>query len=324
MLLSRHRSERQKPEAGSEASTAAAARHGRRLPKLPFHYAAILPALLLSLIIVVGPLLYSVGLSLWRYRLTEPDGMRFVGLANYLAALRDPVFLPSLKITLLFAFTVVTVELLLGFGIALLVNRLLGNAGWIRSLVIAGIMLPLFVTPVVAGQVWRALMHPDLGLLNYYLRSWGIIYEPIAWLGEPRYAVAAIMLVDIWRTTPFMFLTLLAGLQSVPTELYEAASVDGASAAQSFRRITLPLLKPLVIVALIIRGMDAVREFDTIYILTGGGPGHLTEVISLAAYRTAFSNFNIGLGAAMSYVIFAIILAMCLLFVRELQRTRID
>jgi multiple sugar transport system permease protein len=168
--------------------------------------------------------------------------------------------------------------------------------------------------------MWRFLLHPDLGIVDYLLSQIGL-GRPV-WLGDPKLALISVMAVDIWRSTPFMFLVFLAGMQSLPAELFEAAAVDGASAWQRFRSLTLPLLRPLILVALVIRGMDALREFDTLFIMTGGGPGNATETIALATYRYSFRNYDMGLGSAVSYIIFAVVFVLSLFFVRQLQRSR--
>jgi multiple sugar transport system permease protein len=144
------------------------------------------------------------------------------------------------------------------------------------------------------------------------------------WLGDPKLALFSVMAVDIWRNTPFMFLIFLAGMQSLPSELYEAADVDGASPWQKFVRVTIPLLMPLILVAVIIRGMDAVREFDILFIMTGGGPGNATETIALATQRYSFRVYNMGLGSAVSYIIFIVVFVFSVFFVRRMQRTQVD
>jgi len=174
----------------------------------------------------------------------------------------------------------------------------------------------------VVAFMWRFMLHPDMGIINYILGSLGFGHP--VWLGDPKLALPAVMAVEIWRNTPFMFLVFLAGMQSLPLELFEAAAVDGASFWQQFRRLTIPLLMPLILVAVIIRGMDALREFDTIFIMTGGGPGNVTETIAIATYRYSFRNYDMGLGSAVSYVIFAVVFLFGLYFVRRMHKTRVN
>ena len=283
---------------------------------LPFHYVAILPALIATVSVIVVPLAYSFGISFYHFVLTDPRNLRFDGLANYAHAFSDPSFVNSLRITLIYGVGTVSVELVLGMASAVLVNRLTWGQGVVRT----AMLVPIFMTPAVAAFMWRFLLHPDLGIVDYLLSQIGL-GRPV-WLGDPKLALISVMAVDIWRSTPFMFLVFLAGMQSLPAELFEAAAVDGASAWQRFRSLTLPLLRPLILVALVIRGMDALREFDTLFIMTGGGPGNATETIALATYRYSFRNYDMGLGSAVSYIIFGVVFVLSLFFVRQLQRSR--
>jgi multiple sugar transport system permease protein len=304
----------------SALATAAGKRRVRggtaRRAGLPFHYVAILPALIATVSVIVVPLAYSFGISFYHFVLTDPRNLRFDGLANYAHAFSDPSFVNSLRITLIYGVGTVSVELVLGMASAVLVNRLTWGQGVVRT----AMLVPIFMTPAVAAFMWRFLLHPDLGIVDYLLSQIGL-GRPV-WLGDPKLALISVMAVDVWRSTPFMFLVFLAGMQSLPSELFEAAAVDGASAWQRFSSLTLPLLRPLILVALVIRGMDALREFDTLFIMTGGGPGNATETIALATYRYSFRNYDMGLGSAVSYIIFAVVFVLSLFFVRQLQRSR--
>ena len=283
-----------------------------------FEILCILPALIATIAVIVVPLLYSLGISFYRYILTDPRNIRFVGLDNYAQAFADPTFLSSLQTTLIFTVGTVAAQFLLGMVFALFVHNLTFGQGLVRT----AMLVPLFMTPAVAAFMWRFILHPDLGIMNYGLSLAGL-GRPV-WLGDPKLALISVMAVDIWRNTPFMFLIFLAGMQSLPAELYEAASVDGASAWRRFTSVTLPLLKPLILVALIIRGMDAVREFDILFIMTGGGPGNATETIALATQRYSFRVYNMGLGSAVSYIIFIVVFVLSIFFVRQMQRTQVD
>jgi multiple sugar transport system permease protein len=290
----------------------------RSRPSLPFHYVAILPALLATASVILVPLAYSFGISFYHYVLTDPRNIRFDGLANYAHALSDPSFVNSLRVTAIYALGTVVFELVLGMAAAVLVNRLRWGQGVVRT----AMLVPIFMTPAVAAFMWRFLLHPELGIVDYLLSQTGL-GRPV-WLGDPKLALISVMAVDIWRSTPFMFLVFLAGMQTLPAELFEAAAVDGASAWQRFTRLTLPLLRPLILVALVIRGMDTLREFDTLFIMTGGGPGGATETIALATYRYSFRNYDMGLGSAVSYIIFGVVFVLSLFFVRQLQRSRAE
>jgi multiple sugar transport system permease protein len=285
---------------------------------LPFEVLCILPAFIATVAVIVLPLLYSLGISFYRYVLTDPANIRFVGLANYAQAFADPTFLSALRTTAIFTIGTVVAQFALGMAFALVVHNLSFGQGLIRT----AMLVPIFMTPAVAAFMWRFILHPDLGIMNYYVSMLGF-GKPV-WLGSPSLALFSVMAVDIWRNTPFMFLIFLAGMQSLPSELYEAADVDGATPWQKFVGVTLPLLKPLILVALIIRGMDAVREFDIIFIMTGGGPGNATETIALATQRYSFRVYNMGLGSAVSYIIFIVVFVLGIFFVRQMQRTQVD
>jgi multiple sugar transport system permease protein len=284
----------------------------------PFEVLCILPALIATLAVIVVPLLYSLGISFYRYVLTDPANIRFVGLANYAQAFADPTFLSALRTTAIFTGGTVAAQFVLGMAFALVVHNLSFGQGLVRT----AMLVPIFMTPAVAAFMWRFILHPDLGIMNYFVSMLGF-GKPV-WLGSPSLALFSVMAVDIWRNTPFMFLIFLAGMQSLPAELYEAADVDGASPWQKLISVTIPLLKPLILVALIIRGMDAVREFDIIFIMTGGGPGNATETIALATQRYSFRVYNMGLGSAVSYIIFIVVFAFSVFFVRQMQRTQVD
>jgi multiple sugar transport system permease protein len=292
---------------------------GDRLERLiPFEYLAILPALAATIFVMLGPLVFSFGISLYRFILTDPRNIRFAGLDNYAQALRDPTFFSSLQTTLVFTVGTVGFQFLLGMLFALVVHNLTIGQGIVRT----AMLVPIFMTPAVAAFMWRFMLNADLGIVGYMTSLVGF-GRPV-WLGSPALALSSVMAVDIWRNTPFMFLVFLAGMQSLPVELYEAAAVDGASAWRRFFNITLPLLKPLILVALVIRGMDALREFDIIFVLTGGGPGNATETVALATYRYSFRNYNMGLGSAVSYIIFVVAFALSLFFVRQMRRAQAE
>ena len=190
----------------------------------------------------------------------------------------------------------------------------LRQAGLIRTILI----LPTMMTPVVVGLIWRFMYNPELGMANYLLSFLGL--GPFNWLGNRHLAMYAVMFADIWQWTPFMALVMLAGLQALPDEPFEAASIDGASGLQMVRYITLPLLRPTMLVAVLIRLMDAFKSFDLIFVLTGGGPGMTTEVLSFHIYRTGFKFFHMGYAAAMSYVMLVIVVLVSQILIRFLAR----
>jgi multiple sugar transport system permease protein len=259
------------------------------------------------------PLAYSAWISLYNWWLIRPRDIRFVGLANYTRFVDDPEFTRAVVVTALFTAGAVLVEFLAGLGLALLFAQPFKFLRPIRVL----LLLPLFVVPVVGATMWRVIFHPELGVLNYYLGAVGL--SPLPWLSDPRLALVSITLVDAWRTIPFMFLVMYAGLEVLPAELFEAAAVDGASAWQSFRHITVPLLTYIMLLAVLIRGMDAFREFDIIFVLTGGGPGTATQTMQMLNYR-AFGLGHMGEANAIGIVTLIIVAVMCFILLRAILR----
>lgn len=265
------------------------------------------------------PLVFSLQTSFESYQLARPEEREFIGLDNYLWTIQSPNFLNSITVTLVFTAAAVTLEFLLGLALALLVNREFRGQGLVRTM----LMLPLFLTPSVVGLLFVRLYYPGDGLVPLFLSLFGLDNNfPL--LGTRATALPAIILMDVWRTTPFMFLVLLAGLQSLPQEVIEAAQIDGASPWQILKGVTLPLLMPLILVALTIRGMDAFREFDTFMLLTGGGPGQATEVISMMAYILAFRAYDIGRASAVAWVILILVLIFSVFFVKKLRDMQME
>lgn len=282
-------------------------------------YLFLAPALIVTVAIMLYPLVFSLRTSFESYQLARPDEREFIGLENYLWTIQSPNFLNALTVTLVFTLVAVSLEFLLGLALALLVNREFRGQGIVRTV----LMLPLFLTPSVVGLLFVRLYYPGDGLVPLFLSLFGLDNNfPL--LGTRTTALPAIILMDVWRTTPFMFLVMLAGLQSLPQEVLEAAQIDGASAWQTLKSITLPLLMPLILVALTIRGMDAFREFDTFILLTGGGPGQATEVISMMAYILAFRAYDIGKASAVAWVILILVLGFSVFFVRKLRDMQME
>jgi multiple sugar transport system permease protein len=282
-------------------------------------YLFLAPALIVTVAIMLYPLVFSLRTSFENYQLARPDERELIGLDNYLWTIQSPNFLNSITVTLVFTVVAVSLEFLLGLALALLVNREFRGQGIVRTI----LMLPLFLTPSVVGLLFVRLYYPGDGLVPLFLSLFGLDHNfPL--LGTRTTALPAIILMDVWRTTPFMFLVLLAGLQSLPQEVIEAAQIDGASAWQILKSITLPLLMPLILVALTIRGMDAFREFDTFMLLTGGGPGQATEVISMMAYILAFRAYDIGRASAVAWVILILVLMFSVFFVRKLRDMQME
>jgi multiple sugar transport system permease protein len=253
----------------------------------------VIPALALLTLVTVYPVTYVVVLSLQR-RMPIFDISRFVGLDNYLFLLRDDRFWNALGNTAYFTALSVTVELLLGLAVALLMERLFRLKGVARAV----ILVPWAIPTVVSARMWEWIFNTDFGVLNY------LTGVRINWLGSPFWAMHAAVAVDVWKTTPFVAILLMAGLQAIPRDLYQAARVDGAEPWAVYRHVTLPLLRPVILVVLLFRTLDAFRVFDAVYVLTGGGPANSTETLSIYAYRVLFQTLQFGYGSALAVTVF--------------------
>ncbi|HLB80986.1 MAG TPA: sugar ABC transporter permease, partial [Dongiaceae bacterium] len=270
------------------------------------------PSLVLLLLILVGPFFYMVGASFTDLSFSIPgrDG-NFVGFDNYRRLVRDdPVFWSSFLLTLRFVVWAVAVEFVLGFALALLLYHHVRR----RRFLLTGLLVPMMLAPVAVGLIWKLLLQGDFGMLTYYLRAVGVIDLRTALLSSPDLVLATIVAIDVWQWTPFVTLVMLAGLLSLPREPFEAAVMDGARPYQVFRDVTLPLLRPIVALVLLLRGIDAFKEFDKVFILTGGGPGSATELLSIYAYRVNFKNWDLGYGAVCAFMVYLVVLILCSVF----------
>lgn len=267
------------------------------------------PAMFILAGISIYPLFYVLWLSLHR-RLLIFDISEFVGLENYGFLLTDKRFWNALYNTVYFTVVSVFLELVLGLTIAILLNRAFKGKGIMRSI----ILIPWVIPTVVSAKMWEWIYNPDFGILNYLL---GLNAN---WLGSPFWALNAAVFMDVWKTTPFAVLLFMAGLQTIPPDLYQAARVDGASNWYIFKRITLPLLKPMILITLIFRTLDAFRIFDAIYVLTGGGPANTTETLSIYAYKTLFQTLQFGYGSAIAVTVFLCVVTITVLYVIFLRR----
>jgi trehalose/maltose transport system permease protein len=272
--------------------------------------AMLSPSLIVIALVAAYPIGYAIWLSLNQYSVRVPGLSRFVGFDNYTAALRSSDFWSAVKITFLFTVISVTLELVLGLAMALAMHESFRG----RSVLRATVLVPWAVLTVGTAILWRSIFEPDLGFANSVLSSLGLPGAHTVWLGERGYAFAVMVFADVWKTAPFMALLLLAGLQVIPEDVYEAARVDGATAWQRLTKITLPLLKPAILVALIFRTLDALRIFDLPYVLTNGANG--TTTLSLYAYNQLTQNRLIGPGSALSVLTFIIVMAVSLIYIR--------
>jgi len=275
-------------------------------------FTLLLPAVIMLVVFSVYPLLYSLYTSLWNYRFGQFT--TFAGLDNYQRMFSDGGFWGSIGTTLVFTGGVLPAELLLGLVLALILVENVRFRAFYRT----AFIIPMVVAPVVVGIIFRLLYNSEFGLPNYILGELLHLPRP-DWFGNPNLALRSIMLMDIWQWTPFMFLILLAGLQTIPLDLLEAARADGATYWQSLRYVTLPLLRPTILVALLVRTMDALRLFDQVYVTTLGGPGTATEVVSFFVYKVAFKFSQLSYAAALLVVLLIITLIISTIYIRVLN-----
>jgi multiple sugar transport system permease protein len=267
------------------------------------------PSLILIALVAAYPIVYAIWLSLHDYSVINPGQSRVDIGGNYADALSSSEFWSAFRTTFIFTAATVLLETIIGLGMALAMHAAFRGQGILRTV----ILVPWAVLTVVTAIMWRTIFEAPLGLVPSVLDKVGI-GQDVVWLGERPYALIVMILADVWKTAPFMALLILAGLQVIPGDLYEAAKVDGAKTWQRFTKITLPLLKPAILVALIFRTLDALRIFDLPYVLTKGAQG--TSTLSLVAYEELQSNQIIGLGSALSVLTFVIVMSVSLLYIR--------
>ena len=299
-------------------------RFSRGMSDYQLKMAFIMPTMILLILMNIFPLLWSLYLSFHDYEASMPKSPEFIGAKNYVDVLTDPDIWKYFQTTAYFVVLAVAAQFLIGFGLALLLNRSFAAKGLVTTL----LLLPMMLSPVVVGLFWRFILaSDDSGLLNFILSPLlklpFINSPPIGWTTDPKIAMLAVVIVDTWMWSPFMMLIALAGLSAVPKYLYEAADVDRASAWFKFRWITLPLVSPLLLIALLFRTMDAFKMFDIVYVLTReGGPGTVTETVSMNLYRMAFRNYDTGKACAMAYILLIIIVALSNIYVKYLNRVK--
>ncbi len=272
---------------------------------------AVLPTSAMMLLIFGIPLAFSFYLSFVGW--SPEQGLfagSFTGIDNYQDLLTDPQFLTSLSVTFIYTAITVATELACGLGIALLLDIDLPWIGFFRT----ALVVPMMITPVVAALSWKLLLDPDHGVVNYWIGS------HIVWLGQPDTALISVMVVNVWQNAPYVAVLLLAGLRSLPSEPVEAASIDGANRLQVFWHITLPLLRPYILVALLLRTIFEFRAFDNIYVMTNGGPGNATMSLSMFTYLASFVRFDLSLGAAASWLMLVMCLLLCVFFIVVIRR----
>ncbi len=279
-----------------------------------FAVALIVPCVLFISVFAFYPLIYSFYLSLHRIILGLPGlGQPFIWFENYRELFSDRIALHAMMNTFVFVFVSTFFEILFGLCIALVINRQFRGRGMVR----AAVLVPWAIPTVVSSQMWRFMFHDKYGLVNYALFGSEVSHYQ-AWLADPVFAFSAIVVADVWKTSSFAGLLILAGLQMIPDELYEAARIDGANAWQQFKKITLPLIKPALLIALLFRTMDAFRVFDLVFVMTQGGPADATNVLQFYGYKKIFAEGLMGYGSTISVLVFAITFVISLVYIRVL------
>lgn len=278
----------------------------------------ILPALLVLLLVYAYPILRAFWLSVFTENLSTNLEPVFSGFENYGRMAQDGRFWASLGNTAIFTAASLVLELILGLGVALTLDQAFRGRGWVRTIAI----LPWALPTALIALAWRWIFNGEFGVWNDILMRLQIIGNPINWLGDPNWAMLGVIAADVWKTTSFVAILLLAGLQSIPQDLYEAHAIDGATPLQSFRKITLPLIMPQILIAMLFRFAQAFGIFDLIQVMTGGGPGGATEMVSLYIYATVMRYLDFGYGAALVVVTFVILIAVVAIATLYLSKVR--
>ena len=274
----------------------------------------ILPLLATFAAAVGYPLLYSLYLSMTNYRITSRSNTRFVGLEQYKDVLSNQAYWSAIRVTAIFVVFAVGLELIIGLSIALALQR----QKKIRNLTRSFLLTPMFVTPIAVGLMFRFLLNQQLGVIPTFLEKFGISYD---FFGRGK-AIFTIILIDTWQWTPFMVLLILAGLESLSQQPFEAARVDGAGAFYTFRRVTLPMLAPILTVAILIRSLDAMKVFEYVYATTRGGPGIETETIQYFTYQTGIQFFRLGNASAMAYLMLVLVMILVVILFKRIEKAR--
>jgi multiple sugar transport system permease protein len=280
-----------------------------------FKWLLVAPAVILILALTVYPLAYSVWVAFVNFDFQIP-GHAFVGLQNFEQVVVDPIARSSLLITIVLAVANVGIEFLLGLGLALTMTKVFPARGMIMLVLI----MPLFISPVIVGQFWALILQKPYGPFDYLVSQLLGHATTVSWLTGDPWKFFSLIVADVWQWTPFIFVILLAGLTSIPPELYEAAELDGVGRWRTFRHITLPLLAPLILIAVTFRLLDAVKLFDIIYVMTAGGPGTSTYTASFYLYQTGFQHFHLSQATAGSWIFLGLSAIMVMFLVRRLLR----
>jgi multiple sugar transport system permease protein len=290
-------------------------RRGKQLGQRVYPYLSILPVLLVIALFAIYPIIHAVRMSFFQYLLTRPNAHPFVGLGNFVEVVTSYYFKNSVQITAIYALAVVVGVVLYGLGIALLLNSRVKLAGALTIV----ILLPWALPAVVSGLLWKWILNADFGILNGMLYALGLIDSYIPFLADPTLAKLSLIMAFIWKEGPLVAIFFLAGLQLIPNEYYEAAKIDGGGAWSIFRYVKVPLLRPVFLIVVVYETMTAILTFDTIYVMTGGGPANATALISWFAYAEIFKGLNLGHGIALAILIAAVTLVLILFYLRALK-----
>lgn len=267
-------------------------------------YKFTLPALILIGIIVLFPIIYNLFMSMNSWFVASGRGPEWIGLKNYINLLDNPRFWNSLKVTFIFSLGALAVEVILGTMLALFLNREFKGKNIVKLI----FLFPIAATPVAVSLIWGMMFNYDLGIINIIMQNLGL--KPLLWLASPKIVIPALIITDTWQWTPLILLIVLASLESLPTDPFESAKVDGANILQVIYHITLPLVRPAIVVAAMIRSIDAIKTFDMIYVMTQGGPDIASENLNLYIFQTGFSYFRMGAASSLAIVLFTLVLTI--------------
>jgi len=282
-------------------------------------YILIAPTLIILFLVIIYPLLYSFYISFRNMNVAIPwRGNIFVGFDNYINVIQDISWWKAIIRTFYFVITDILVGIILGLSVALLLNKKLV----MRSLIFAIVLFPYVLPPIVNALMWKLIYDSNYGLLNGMLYQFGFINDYIAWLSKTNLAIIMLIIANLWQGTPFAVILFLSGLKSIPLELYEAARIDGSSNWQSFKYITLPLLKPIIYILVVMKTILTFKIFDLVYALTGGGPANTTQVVSMKIYNESFNFLKFGRASAMSYILLAIVTFFVIIYMKLFEEKK--
>lgn len=299
------------PESGARVADGAIQLHRQTMRESWGPWLMLAPTFIVLTAVGIYPLGYSLWISLHDYHPSNPSFPQgFIWFENYVNVFLDHHARHALGLTAIFTVSSVGASLVIGFALALLFNQRLPGLAIARSL----ILIPMLVTPIAVGITWRIMYNPDLGVINHLLGLFGIPGQ--GWLASMNQSLLSVIIVDVWQWTPFMFLILYAGIRSLPRSPFESAAIDGATRLQVFFFVTLPMMRPVIVLAVLLRAVDSVRTFDQIFMMTRGGPNLTTDLVSLYLQRVNFKFFDIGYGAALSWVFLVLLMATVIAFIR--------